>query len=281
MAAEETPDRSFKLYFEAVNAASQRTRATAYVLLATVLIIFTAYRTTADPGWMELRLTRLQLASACLAEQSTNAPSNTPNPDCPKALDYAKGFLVLAEGSYSQYGYEFKKELQEHMNAVIKERTEALSLRLPFFGMVIDTNDLGLIGGIFLASILYALYAGVDREVDNLERAKRKAKSTGDSNQQREDLELLLMTQVLSSRRGTTFGIHLLLVAVVAVYFYLVKSDVFTYHVRVNLQGTWWARLETVTEVLLFLLVVFFCVQCFRKIRALDRSIDELIDASA
>src|SRR5207302_11246436 len=60
----------FKPYLEAVQKGSDRTRSTVYVLLTMVAIAFTSYRSTSNPDWLDLRLTKLQLASACVKDKS-------------------------------------------------------------------------------------------------------------------------------------------------------------------------------------------------------------------
>jgi hypothetical protein len=267
-------DIDFKPYLEAANMASQLTRSTVYVLIAAVVMIFTAYRNTTYPDWLDARLLQFQTASACLKEgQSTTAP-------CEKAIAYCRSFLYIGRANELLYGAEFDDELEKQINELIRLRTEALSLRLPFFGVVIDMNDLGIIGGVFLASILYILHAGLYREVDNLDRAKRKARSVPLKNKQQENLELLLMAQVLASKKGTTFGVVFLLIAVVVMQGFVLLSDFKTYPVAAVLQGPGWAKFETGIDIFFFLFVIFLSTGCFFRQRELDRSVDDLIDAT-
>ncbi len=265
-------DIDFRPYLEAANMASQRTRSTVYVLIVAVVMIFTAYRNTTYPDWLDARLLQFQTASACLKE------GQGATPDCEKSLNYCKSFLYTGRENGLLSGAEFDDELEKQINEFVRLRTEALSLRLPFFGVVIDMNDLGIIGGVFLASILYILHAGLYREVDNLERAKRKATSVTLKSKQEENLELLLMAQVLASKKGITFGVVFLLVAVVTMQGFVLWSDSTSYSVAALLQGPRWAKFETVIDFLFFGIVLVLSIRCCFRQRDLDRSVDGLIN---
>ncbi len=266
-------DTEFKLYLDAVSSASQRTRSTIYVLVAIGVLTLTAYRNTSKPDWVDSRLAHLQLASACVERGELFTL------DCSVAIDYSRSFLfsgrshefLLADGK------EFKDELKQQIQAFIKIRTDALSLRLPFFGVVIDMNDLGLITGVFLSFVLYVFQAGLHREVDNLNRSKKRAAEATTFQKRKERLELLLMTQVLASRKGITIGVHVLLIAVLLVHGAVVRDDWLTSGTAIALQGPFWGTWETRIDVGFFLLVISLTVLCSLRQRALDRTIDDLI----
>lgn len=48
-------DIDFKPYLEVANVASQRTRSTIYVLIVALVMIFTAFRNTTYPDWLDAR----------------------------------------------------------------------------------------------------------------------------------------------------------------------------------------------------------------------------------
>lgn len=265
-------EADFKLYLDAVNAASQRTRSTVYVLVAILVLTLTAYRNTSNPDWIDARLAHLQLASACFDKGERYRSG------CSDALAYSEKFLFTGRTHELLSGNEFRKELTEQINTFIRQRTEALSLRLPFFGVVIDMNDLGMITGIFLAFVLYVLYAGLDREVDNLERSINKA-GQGTPSQKEERLELLLMTQMLASRKGVTLGVHILLIGVVVVHGLVVYEDWTTSGAAIALQGSLRGTVETYFDAALFGVVVILCGICWLGQLALDGQVDRLIVA--
>jgi hypothetical protein len=270
----------FKPYLDAVNAGSSRTRSTVYVLVAMTVIILTGYRNTASPDWIDKRLEQFQIASAC-ARQNNPPDCNTVDPSmsaqCIDAVGYSRKFLFTDSKHPALGNDEFCRELDDQINALIKVRTEALSIELPFFGMVIDVNDLGLISGIFLAFILTVLYVGVDREINNLGRAMERAKRAKTLKRHHESLELLLMTQVLAEKRGPTYGIHILLLAVVIIYGFVSWTDLDTSHVAVLLQGRFMGLMETAFDAFFFLLVLFLSIMVWIKQRKLDIKVDHLI----
>lgn len=262
----------FRPYLEAANLASLRTRSTAYVLVVAVVIIFTTYRHTITPDWLDARLTKLQTAFVCMTEKlDLDQPKQ-----CEDAVKYSRDLLYTGKGAELPRGDAFRTELREQISILIRLRTEALTLRLPFVGMAVDSNDLGLLGGIFLTSILYILHAWLYREVDNLKRAKDKTKTLSEG-KRKEHLEHLLMTQVLTSRKGITVGVFLLLAGVVAMHWFVLRSDLETYGIAETLQGSWGANLETILDKTFFAFVCVLSVLCGWQQWKLDRSVDALL----
>jgi hypothetical protein len=270
----------FKPYLDAVSAASQRTRFTIYVLIAALLMMITTFRNTNYPDWINSRLTQLQLASACLQDNSSGA-------DCVKAVGYAKDFMLgKSAGDETRNLYfdrRFKTELDVQIRELIRQRTEALTIHLPFFGLAIDINDLGLAGGLFLAPILFVLYASLSSEIDNMKRARRKAEKIKDVSMREDCLELLLMAQLLSSpskgKAGVSKGIYILLFLVAALHCYVCLDDLTTTGIAATLEGGGVALTETFVEWFAFALVLFLCVLCIRQQSKLNKSLRGLADS--
>ncbi len=150
-------------------------------------------------------------------------------------------------------------------------------MRLPFFGVVIDMNDLGLIIGVFMAFVLYVFCIELDREVDNLDRAIDRAMQAQSESKQKENLELLLMTQVLASKKGATYGVHILLIGIVSAHLLVLIDDLCTAPTAILLEGPLTGWLETAFDVFVFLIVVGLCSWAWIKQRELDRKVDNLI----
>jgi hypothetical protein len=74
----------------------------------------------------------------------------------------------------------------------------ALSVRVPFFGITFDVNDLGIMGGISFLVILVWLRFCISREVDNLRLSFEEADRLGKG---KEFYTLLAMRQVLTTPR--------------------------------------------------------------------------------
>ena len=266
----------FKRYLDGANSDSQRTRTVVFVLVGALLLIFTAYRSTAFPDWTNARLGRLQQAAACLE-------ANLNTGDCEANRKYAQGFLVETSpgnetGTLSDK--ELELELREQINAFIKQRTDALSLRLPFFGITIDANDLGLICGLLLIAILYVLFASLKSETDDLEIARDKAMTLPDGKRQ-DSVKLLRMAQVLAppsqSKINVGQGLYVLYLMAPLLHFFVVKTDIETYGVAEALEGSTWAKIDTGIDAAAFLLVLAFSVACINQQRKLNHSLDDLI----
>jgi hypothetical protein len=270
-------EADFRPYLEAVIAASQRTRFTIYVLIAALLIIITTFRNTDYPDWVNSRLMRLQIADACLQD-------NNQSDDCAKAVDYAKEFMAGDSGAEEMRKLYFDKGLGPGLDLqieeLIKQRTQALTIHLPFFGLAIDINDLGLAGGLFLAPILFVLYASLGSEMDNVKRAERKARKIKDEGMRDDNLELLLMAQLLASpskgNTGVSKGIYVLLLLVAAFHLYVCFDDLRTLPIAINLEGWGVAIVETVIEWVAFTLVLLLSVLCMRRYRELNKSLREI-----
>ncbi len=266
---------NFKHYLEVINSDSQRTRAAIYVLIAALLLIFTAYRNTTYPDWLDSRLRRLQEAAVCVE-------MNCSDDECEVSKKYATDFLFQGSASNNpEIGLdttgESSRELKEQINVFIRQRTDALSLRLPFFGIAMDMNDLGMVCGLLLMAILYVLFASLKSEIDDLAVARAKALRT---KPKRDNLELLIMAQVLAppSRRGIGFGqsLYVLFLLVPVLQCFVLKSDWKTLSAAIALQGKRWAMIETRVDTGACILVVVFSVLCIWQQARLNGSLKGL-----
>jgi hypothetical protein len=278
-------DIDFKPYLEAMNTASSRTRSVIFVLIGALLVVIAAFRDTSYPDWTDARLAQMQLASACIKNHCLEAP------DCKNSLEYAESFVFQGDNTEDEskllLDQEFSSELDDQIKEFIRQRTEAMTLHLPFFGVALDMNDLGLVGGLFLASILYVLYACLSREIDNIERVLAKARRMKGKIKQdvdfRDNLELLLMTQVFASpsrvRVGVGRGIYALFLSVPALHFFIVYTDSKTFNIAATLEGLWTARFEMAFEWIAFALVAFCAYLCWRQQVKLNQRLDGLLDS--
>lgn len=267
-------DVDFTRYLDGVNSDSQRTRAVVFVLVAALLLIFTAYRNTAFPDWTNARLARLQQAALCL---ETNLNSD----ECEASKQYALGFLGWPDNEAGNLrGKELDLELREQINAFIRQRTDALSLRLPFFGITIDMNDLGVICGLLLIAILYVLFASLKSETDDLEIARDKAMTLPDGKRQDSE-KLLRMAQVLAppskSKINVGQGLYVLYFLAPLLHFFVVKTDIETYRIAEALEGSKWSKIDTSIDVVAFLVVLAFSAFCIKQQRQLNHALEDLI----
>jgi hypothetical protein len=273
-------DVDFKPYLEAVNSASQRTRSIIYVLIAALLLMFTALRNTVYPDWTDARLSRLQLALGCVRQGGS-----FDNPECKAAVDYSVQYLF--QGTFSNKSILmlaksklFEEELAGQIDEFIRQRTDADIVRLPFFGIAIDLNDLGNVGGLLLVSILYVLYASLSREIDNVERAKNKALTLEGKTKKNESLELLLMAQVFASpsksKLHVSRGIYVLFVLVPMLHLVIVLTDSLSLNTASVLQGAVPALVETILEWVIFSFVASCSYLCCRQQQRLNNNLGSL-----
>lgn len=233
--------QDFKPYLEAVIVASQRARSILYILVIALIAIFAAYRNTAHPAWLDLRLQQFQMAYNCMQNGITTT-------ECINAVNYTKGFMYqsptdlpvskssekykietdfLKGPSYLCNQSEERRELLYQIDMLMKQRTENLSISFPILGVVMDMNDLGWISGITLLSLLYILLLALTREEDNLNRAKLRAEQSGDKG----NLELLLMAPIFSAppkaKTGASKVFYLFFAVPSVLHFLIIYTDIF------------------------------------------------------
>src|SRR5690349_14164782 len=106
------------LYLDAVTKAAERTRATLYLIVLTMLIVVAAYRNSDSPDWINARAQKLQTALNCW---------NAPHPDepCMIAKDYARKYGFSLDGvdtskeddprvkDYHEFLNEYRKRIAE------------------------------------------------------------------------------------------------------------------------------------------------------------------------
>src|SRR6202023_1922909 len=95
---------------------------------------------------------------------------------------------------------EYSKLRQALYDAMAKSYVENdMSIKAPFFGFTIDASDLGILGGLALATVLLMFIFSITREVENLSIACAKAKEVG---QIPEFYDVLAMRQILTVPRS-------------------------------------------------------------------------------
>jgi hypothetical protein len=224
-------DVDFKPYLDAVISASQRARSILYILVVTLIAVFAAWRNTALPDWLDVRLQQLQTAYSCLRDGNVDSK-------CESAIKYARDY-VYAPSPISSDATPFSRtvkiqessaieEIREFRYAIdmlMKQRTENLSIRFPILGLAMDMNDLGLISGVALCTLLYIFRLTLTREEDNLARAFARAEES----RKKDNFELLLMAQLFSAppkaKTGTNRSFHVFFIVPILLYICVVWSD--------------------------------------------------------
>lgn len=151
-------DLELRDYLEAARLASDRARTVTVVLVVASVINLIGMLNALDHAWMERRLLQ----------------SATP------ASDYVSGLIgpppVLHSGETDKEFAHAREIYESHYHELYAAFTKAFvdsgfGVRVPLFGVTIDTNDLGAFGGFALLVILFMFDYSTRREHQNLKVA--------------------------------------------------------------------------------------------------------------
>jgi hypothetical protein len=139
-----------KGYITAANEASKRTRTVMIVLVVATVIFLVGFYNSLDGAWMLQRIRAAYSPSSHYSDMKLHA-----GPEMHGSMPASPG---PAE--------EFQKQFQEALVKAYVDNT--FFVKAPFFGIVFDINDVGLIGGISLICVLVMLRFSLSREIKNL-----------------------------------------------------------------------------------------------------------------
>lgn len=162
-------------YVEASSEAAKRTRSVTIVLMTASVLMFSGFLNSLQSNWKLQRLRALENINS----------------------DYVKarlGTLPDPEDS-ANYSLYINRYNQLYTGALKDYTDNVYTIRIPFFGIAIDVNDLGSIGGLALFVILILYYASITREIDNLRLSFEGAEAQGKLDT---FYHLLAMRQVLT-----------------------------------------------------------------------------------
>jgi hypothetical protein len=141
-----------KDYINAANDASKRTRTVTIVLVVASVIVFVGWYNSLDSSWMLQRVRIAYDPASHFVGKKLHTESNP-------ALTSPDKNNVIPEDA-------FRKQFQD---ALVKSYVDSTYfIKAPFFGIVLDVNDVGFIGGIALVCILVLLRFSLSREIKNL-----------------------------------------------------------------------------------------------------------------
>jgi len=175
-------------YLVATAESSKGARWVLITLVVASILIFGALINSLQNQWM---LQRLQTFSKSdYIESKIGKPPKKDNARQDKISELA--FVHATE--------EYNKLRQALYEAMAKSYVENdMSIKAPFFGFTIDANDLGILGGLALATVLLMFIFSITREVENLSIARYKAEEVG---QIPEFYDVLAMRQILTVPRS-------------------------------------------------------------------------------
>ncbi len=256
------PALSLHDFAEAARDSSRRTRTLLVVLVVACVLALVGFLNSLESGWM---LQRVRAASdpagAYIAQKLEFAPDMNP-----AARDALQGAIIRA---YID---------------------NAMTVRVPFFGVAFDVNDLGLMGGIGFVTILVLLRFSLRTEIASLRIAFKAAarETAGDRPRLEAFYDLVAMQQVLTfpqmrdERVGWAIHRPRLLRAIpklicflpVVVYTMVAANDFRSQHVA-NVINPLHTRVLLAYTGVLWVLIFALAGWCFARLMKVDRIWDE------
>lgn len=249
-------------FAEAAGDSSRRTRTLLVVLVVACVLALVGFLNSLETGWM---LQRVRAASdpagSYVAQKLEFAPDVNP-----AARDALQGAIIRA---YID---------------------NAMTVRVPFFGVAFDVNDLGLLGGIGFVTILMLLRFSLRTEIASLRIAFKAAvrETAGDPARLEAFYDLVAMQQVLTfpQMRDERVGwaIHrprvlraiprLICFLPVVVYTMVAVNDYQSQHVA-NVINAVHTRILLAYTGILWLVILALASWCFARLMKIDQIWDE------
>ena len=156
-------------YLDAATGASTRTRAMAITIVVASVLIFGGFLNSLQHNWMLQRVR--------------------------KAADPASGYFEKKFPNIEPSALETTRD--QFKDALLKAYVDnTYTIRVPFFAITFDVNDLSLLGGIAFLILLILFWLSLSRELDNLVLSFEKAKN---ANKLAVFYDLVSMGQVLAT----------------------------------------------------------------------------------
>jgi hypothetical protein len=273
-------------YVNAAAAASNRARNVIIVLVVSTVLLAIEIRNTSF-SWLDARIAIRAEAIKLLEEDYYDYATAAIDPDNETPKNPAKLFLKDHKLRPSdKIGVQLlTKEYDDYHKPAIEQVS---LLHLPFFGVVIDHNDIGMFGGFTFAVVLLWLRYSLASELGNLKLLFDTDKSVFKIDPKR-CYDLLAMQQVLtvpylpcSPNRHRWRWIPKLLYGIPAVvytgqiYFDFARAPSGMWRVG-EILGTGKMWLLVVSSILLFFIVVAFTVSCIKILRDIDKVWDKAV----
>lgn len=181
-------------YVDATRDAATRTRAVMIALMTTCVLVFSGLLNSLQSSWAHGRIEAL---SNEFGEYAIIKIGKVPTAaDSPQELRRQWGRETVAEALLVRHDH-YTALYSEMMHAYVDS---AFLVKVPFFGVTVDVNDLGLLGGIGITLVLAMCTLCLAREVENLDAAFCEAGGLG---KKKELYTLLAMRQVFTIPRAS------------------------------------------------------------------------------
>jgi hypothetical protein len=242
---------SIKDYVEASSEAATRTRRVTVVLMIASVLMFSGLLNSTYSSWKRQRMEALESVDS----------------------DYVKRRLGPPPSSAEDYSMYVARYNQLY-SAALKDYVEnAYTIRIPFFGIAIDTNDLGPLGGLALSVILVLYRTSITREIDNLRISFEGAEA---QNRLHTFYYLLAMRQVLTfpnihgkeRSRFMLIAPKILIFTPLTIYSMIVLYDYYSF----ALYGfTYKVIVTMIQDAFFFAAVIVITFMIFIRLREIDK----------
>ena len=243
---------TIKDYVEASSEAAKRTRRIIVVLMIASVLMFSGLLSSLGSNWKFQRLRALEDVNGEYVKRRLGPP--------PQDSDSHSLYVARYNQLYS---------------AALKDFVEnAYTIRVPFFGIAIDINDLGPIGGVALVIIMVLFRTSITRELDNLRLSFKEAEA---DNQLNTLYYLLAMRQVLTfpnidGKERSKFietAPKMLILTPLLIYSLIVMSDLRTLNIIGYIPPIQMSFL-IILELFLLIVVIVITKQSLIKLKQID-----------
>lgn len=250
---------SVKDYVESSSEAAKRTRSVSIALMIASVLMFSGFLNSLQSNWKLQRLRNLEDIDSGHTERRLGP---RPSPQDSEAYQ-----LYIA-----RYNQLYAATLKDYVES-------AYTIRIPFFGISIDSNDLGPLGGLALAVILILYRTSVTRELDNLRLSFEAAAA---QNQLNTLYTLLAMRQVLTfpniqgKERSKFMAIVPKLLSILPAFIYLmvVANDVAILTISSNVIFPARVALSLFQEAFYFVIIIIITYMLVVRLIEIDRMWD-------
>jgi hypothetical protein len=156
---------SLEQYIASTIDAARRTRRVLVLVVTAIILSSAGLWNSRQDNWPSARLGRLR--AMYLMWDSTAPPNNSNEQEIREALQFARQYGSLTS----------REDLLSRIHTLEAARIDQLKVRIPFFGVEFDINDLGVLTGMTFVALLGWLRFALSQESINLELTFEKARS--------------------------------------------------------------------------------------------------------
>ncbi|HKP71391.1 MAG TPA: hypothetical protein VJT82_00540, partial [Pyrinomonadaceae bacterium] len=202
----QTSPSDIKQYIKAAAEATERSRRVLIILITASVLALVAVWNSRQASWFNERYRLINAASMLFDEKNQRRSLQDPEVVKLRQND-ASGLYERAEEYLRYRNINDRGILKNTLDTLNAQRAEHVStVRMPFFGVGFDVNDIGLFAGFTFAVVLLWFRFSLLREVNNLRltffEARKQDKAKGESGRHEQlqfCYDLLAMRQVLTT----------------------------------------------------------------------------------